>query len=90
MMRRLMIAIVVGLLATGAASADSWTWDGKVRAGGIWLDETGDESTMPETYNIYDGFMLSSININARSGQLHRLTLDLNDINQDNRGDLVF
>lgn len=87
-MRRLMIAIVGGVIAASAANAvyaDSWKWDGKVRAGGVWLDKTGDESTMPETYNIYDGFMLSSIYLKGRSNPRMHLMLDLADMNQDNR-----
>jgi len=88
MMRRLVITIVGGLIAASAATAayaEPWAWDGKVRAGGVWLDKTGDESTMPETYDIYDGFMLSSINLKGRSGRHLHMTLDLNDFNQDNR-----
>jgi len=85
-MRRLMIIVIVGgLIAAGAVQADPWTWDGKVRAGGIVMDQTGDESTMPETYNIYDGFALSSIYLKGRSGSRNHLMLDLNDINLDNR-----
>lgn len=92
MMHKSVIMIVAGLIAAAAAStthADPWTWDGKVRAGGIWLDQTGDESTMPETYDIYDGFNLSSFNIKGRSGALTRLTFDLSDFNQDNRRGLL-
>lgn len=77
--------MLIAASAATAAYADYGTWEGKVRMGGIWLDETGDESTMPETYNIYDGFMLSSIYLKGRRDERTHLTLDLSDINQDNR-----
>ena len=92
MIRRLVVTIIAGLIVaslTGLANAEPWTWDGKVRVGGIWLDQKGDESTMPETYNIYDGFMLSSMYFKGKSGQLEHLTVDLNDINQKNRRGVV-
>jgi len=60
-------------------------YDGKVRLGGVWLDETGDESAMPETYDLYDGFMLSSLYLKGQSDVRTHLTLDLTDINQANR-----
>jgi hypothetical protein len=88
MTRRVMIAIAGALIvasAAGTVHADSWKFDGKVRAGGVWFDKTGDESTMPETYDIYDGFMLSSIYLKGRSGPRTHVMLDLTDINQDDR-----
>jgi len=86
-MRALMIAIALLSVVTGLSfgqDGDSH-WDGRVRMGGVWLDETGNESTMPETYNLYDGFFLSSIYLKGRANPRTYLTLDLNDINQKNR-----
>lgn len=88
MTRRLTIAIVGVLIAAnaaGTASAADWTLDGKLRLGGVWLDQEGNESTMPETYDIYDGFFLSSIYLKGRKDSNTHVTLDLTDINQDNR-----
>jgi len=86
-MRRLMIAIALLAVSVSlAAAADSDShWDGRVRLGGVWLDQTGDESTMPETYNVYDGFFLSSIYLKGQANARTHLMLDLTDINQDNR-----
>ncbi len=86
-MRRLIIAItLLAVTASAAAAADPDShWDGRVRLGGIYLDQTGDESTMPETYNIYDGFTVSSIYLKGRTNPRTNLLLDLTNINQDNR-----
>lgn len=86
-MRLLITAIALLALAAGAVDAadgDSH-WDGRVKVGGVWLDQTGDETTMPETFNIYDGFTVSSIYLNGYSSQRNHLLLDLSNINQDNR-----
>jgi len=88
MKRRVLIAFVAALIAASAAGAvlaDSQIWDGKVLMGGVWLDQTGDESAMPETYDIYDGFFLSSLFLKGRPDDRTHLMLDLTDINQDNR-----
>jgi hypothetical protein len=85
-MRALVISILLTSLAAGAALAQSESeWTGRVRAGGIYLDETGDATTMPETFNIYDGFTLSSIYLKGHAGPRNTLLLDLSDINQDGR-----
>jgi len=88
MKRRVGIAVMVALFALGVAGvalADTPSLEGKVRMGGVWLDQTGDESTMPETYDIYDGFFLSSIYLKGRPDAHTHLMLDLTDINQDDR-----
>ena len=90
-MRRLLIATSLCVLAAGTAAAaegDSH-WEGRVRAGGIWLDESGDATTMPETYNVYDGFSLSSIWLKGRTDPRTHLQLDLSNINQDSRKGLL-
>jgi hypothetical protein len=82
-MMALALALLAGTAAAQSESASSWT--GRVRAGGIYLDETGDATTMPETFNIYDGFTLSSIYLKGHAGPRSTLLLDLSDINQDGR-----
>ena len=90
-MRRLIIAVSLLAMTAGAAVAADSHWDGRVRMGGIWLDQTGDQSTMPETYNIYDGFTVSSIYLKGYSDPRTHLMLDLTNINQDARkGSLDF
>jgi hypothetical protein len=89
-MRRLTLAAALMALAAGVAAAQTESaaeshWEGRVRAGGIYFDETGDATTMPETYNIYDGFSLSSIYLKGRTNPRTHLLLDLSDINLDNR-----
>ena len=52
MMRRILISMLC-LFCAGAARADSTSvWDGRVRMGGILIDETGDASVMQETFNL--------------------------------------
>jgi hypothetical protein len=86
-MRPLIIAItLLACTASVAAAADADShWDGRVRLGGIYFDETGDATTMPETYNVYDGFTLSSIYLKGNSDARTHLLLDLTNINQDAR-----
>jgi len=80
------------LIATLAASAPSaGTLDGTVKLGGIIMNQTGDRSTVQETYNIYDGLSLAQISLNGTLDSRHYLALDLRDINLDSRqGDLVY
>ncbi|HEX5132986.1 MAG TPA: hypothetical protein VFX92_10920 [Candidatus Krumholzibacteria bacterium] len=93
MMRRLIIAtflLAAGAGVAAAADGDSH-WDGRVRLGGIYFDETGDATTMPETYNVYDGFSLSSLYLKGYTDPRTHLLLDLTNINQDaRRGNLDF
>ena len=62
-----------------------------MRAGGILIDETGDQSVMQETYNLYEGFSLSSLYLKGHTNPRTHLLLDLTDINLgDRRGRLDF
>ncbi len=82
------MAIAGTLIAASAASvahAESWSWDGKLRLGGIILDEEGDRTTMQETFDVYDGFSVSSIYLNGHKDPKTHLKLDLTDINLDDR-----
>ena len=59
--------------------------------GGIVMDETGDRTTMEETFNLYEGFSLSSLYLNAHRNPGNHLLLDLTDINlDDRRGNLEY
>ena len=91
MLRRLIIAISC-LACAGSARADSTAvWEGRVRMGGILIDETGDASAMQETYNLYEGFSLSSLYLKGRSNPRTHFLLDLTDVNLgDRRGRLDF
>jgi hypothetical protein len=91
MKRRCLIAIIC-LLGAGSARADSTSvWEGRVRVGGILIDETGDRSVMQETYNVFEGVSLSSLYLKGHSNPRTHLLLDLTDVNLgDRRGRLDF
>jgi hypothetical protein len=91
MKRVLLISLFALASATGARADSTAVWDGRVRAGGVLIDETGNASLMQETYNIYEGFTLSSLYLKGRMNPLTHLLLDLTDINRgDRRGTLDF
>lgn len=55
---------------------------GTIKVGAISLDEeAGDRSAVPETYNIYEGFSVSRINLFGRLGARNTYHLDLNEVN---------
>jgi hypothetical protein len=80
------------LAAPAYANADSTSvWEGRVRAGGIVKDETGDRTTTQETFNVYEGFSVSSLYLRGRFNPLTHLRFDATDINlDDRRGTLDF
>lgn len=85
-MKRPCLIAIICLLAAGVAHADSTAvWEGRVRVGGILIDETGDRSTMQETYNVFEGFSLSSLYLKGRSNPRTHLLLDLTDVNLGDR-----
>jgi hypothetical protein len=78
------IGLAAGIAAAGPAAAGDW--DGTLTLGGVMLDEeAGDFSAMQETYNVYDGFSIAQFRLNGRFQERHRLTLDLSDLNLDDR-----
>ncbi len=85
-------AICLTLVVTLAAStASTGTLDGTVKLGGIIMNQTGDRTTVQETYNVYDGFSLAQISLNGTFDPRHYFALDLRDINLDSRqGDFVY
>jgi hypothetical protein len=83
------IATVIFMLA--ATTPWAATLSGTVRVGGIFLDEEGDRSTVQETYNVYDGFALSRIQLTGTFDPRSTFMLDLRDLNLDSRsGDLTY
>jgi hypothetical protein len=91
MIRRAIFVISCLVCATIARADSTAVWEGRVRAGGILIDETGDQSVMQETYNLYEGFSLSSLYLKGHTNPRTHLLLDLTDINLgDRRGRLDF
>lgn len=80
------------LIVTLAASAPlAGTLDGTVKLGGIIMNQTGDRSTVQETYDIHDGFSIAQISLNRAFDSRHYWALNLRDINLDARqGDFVY
>ena len=85
-------AIALTLTLTLAAAArPAGTLDGTVKLGGIIMNETGDRSTVQETYNLHDGFSVSQIRLNGTFDPRQYFALDLRDINLGARqGDFVY
>lgn len=85
-------AIALSLVITlAAATPSAGALDGTVKLGGIIMNQTGDPSTVQETYNIHDGFSLAQISLNGTLNPRHYFALNLRDINLDARqGDFVY
>jgi hypothetical protein len=83
--RVFIILTLMAFAATTAAYAQDSQWKGRLRLGGIYKDETGDRSAMQETYNIHDGFNVSSVYLDGRFSPKSYLKLDLTDFSLDNR-----
>jgi len=79
------VGIAALMLVAGASATGAATLNGTVKLGGIFLDETGDRSTVQETYDLYDGFAVSQILLNGSLQPQSRFVLDLRDINLDSR-----
>ena len=92
-MKRISIIILLGtvtiaLLATGAAAQQ---WKGTLALGGVFLDETGDRSTMVETYNVFDGFSVTQLQLTGNLNPQHTFSLNLREVNLDSRkGEFVY
>lgn len=86
-MRTQTMAITIATMGFMLAAATPWaaTLSGTVRVGNVFLDEVGDRSTVQETYNIYEGFALSRIQLMGTLSPTNNFTLDLRDINLDSR-----
>ena len=78
------LTVVLGVGLAGAVHATQVS--GLLKLGGISLEEdAGDLSVVQETYNIYDGFNLAQILLNAQFTDRSFLTIDLHEINHDSR-----
>ena len=77
--------LTVAVLGATAGPLVAGDWNGTIRLGGVVLDEEGDRSAVQETYNVYDGFALTRINLDGTPDDRHYLSLDLRDINLDSR-----
>ncbi|NNE09938.1 MAG: hypothetical protein HKN20_15365, partial [Gemmatimonadetes bacterium] len=87
-----MIAILmVMLVGAHAASAVAGTLNGRIKLGGVSLDEEGDLSAVQETYNIHDGFSISQIRLDGSLKPRQYFMLNLREINLDGRqGDFLY
>ena len=84
------IAAIACMLAVGTPWA-AGTLSGTVSVGGLIVDEEGDRSTVQETYNLYEGFLVSRIQLAGSFDPRNTFTLDLRDLNRASRtGDLVY
>jgi hypothetical protein len=84
----LLVLLIVSLSAPSASAA---TLNGTVKLGGIVLDQSGDRSTVQETYNVFDGFSVNQVYLNGTSNASDHFMLDLREINLDSRkGSIVY
>lgn len=85
-MRTLRQAIPIATLMTLLA-ATTWagTLTGTVKVGNVFVDETGDRSTVQETYDLEEGFALSRIALEGTLSPRSRFLLDLRDLNLRSR-----
>ena len=68
--RVLALALTMILLASAAQAGKL---DGVIKLGGIWKDEqAANLSAVPETYNIYEGFSVSKIDLRSQLHAAHR------------------
>ena len=80
------LAVTLALIWLAAPSVRAGNVDGTVKVGGIIKDEhLGDVSAVPETYNIYEGFSVSQVDLRARLGSRNYFHLDLREVNLDSR-----
>jgi hypothetical protein len=92
-MRTIAIAtlLTAGIVVLAASPAWPGTMEGTVKVGGVIKNESGDRSTVQETYGIYDGFSLTQIRLTGSLDPGNYLSLDLREINLDSRqGDFLF
>jgi hypothetical protein len=80
--------LVVALVLTQPALAG--TVGGTLEVGKVYVEKTtGDASTMPEFWNVYDGLNLSRLNLDGTTGDRTAFHLDIRDLN-DHGGQGMF
>lgn len=77
-----LVTLIATLLACPTSAT---TLDGTLKLGGIIRNDTGDLSAVQETYNIYDGFNLTELQLNGTFDQRSRFGLRLRSLNLDGR-----
>lgn len=85
---------LAGILALGLVSAGAMlptqpalagTVGGTLEVGTVNVEKTwGDPSTMPEAWDIYDGFTVSRLNLEGTAGHRSAFGLDLRDVTRNN------
>jgi len=93
--RRILTLALTGLalLALLASPALAGKLAGEIKLGGIVKDEEAgsDLTAIHETFNIYDGFSLTRVNLHGVLGQKNYFALDLREANLDSRrGNFTF
>lgn len=86
---RLAWLLAFGLLLTGALlptqPALAGTVGGTLEVGTVSIEKTwGDPTTMPEAWDIYDGFSVSRLNLEGTAGHRSAFHLDLRDVTRNN------
>lgn len=92
-LKRLAGLLACGLLLTGVAlptqPALAGTVGGTLEVGTVSVEKTwGDPTTMPETWDIYDGFTVSRLNLEGTAGHRSAFHLDLRDVTRNNASGL--
>ncbi len=70
--------------STGSALA-GWEGEGSIDLGYTFLDQVGNRSASPETYDVYDDLGISLRGIRLRSTNGYQLNADFSNINLENR-----
>jgi hypothetical protein len=85
--------LALGLLTAGVLlptqPALAGTVGGTLEVGTVGVEKTwGDPSTMPEAWDIYDGFTVSRLNLEGTAGHRGAFNLDLRDVTRNNASGL--
>ncbi len=79
----------MGMLSASAVAAQKL--EGTIALGGIYLDESGDRTSMQETYNVFDGFSVTQLRLTGSFNPKNTFALNLREVNLDSRkGEFVY
>lgn len=86
-MRTHTMAIPMAALMLVAAVSTPWAAQlhGTVQVGNIFVDEEGDRSAVQETFDVYEGFAVSRIQLHGALNPRSAFALELRDVNLDSR-----